>query len=657
MFPNGGHSDTTSPGDSSGTGNASIIQQTLTRYWGYSHFRPLQEDIIQSVLEGKDTLALMTTGGGKSVCYQVPGMVKKGICIVISPLLALMNDQVEFLSRKSIRAVMVHSSLTSREIDIILDNCIHGGIKFLYISPERLDTELFIARVQQMDINLIAVDEAHCISQWGYDFRPAYLKITELRKLFPNVPALALTASATPDVAIDIQQKLGFKKENILRKSFERKNLSYVVLKEEAKVPRLLKIINNVKGSGIIYVRNRRKAEEVAAMLKQQNISAEFYHAGLNFDERSRRQEDWLRDRTRIIVSTNAFGMGINKANVRFVVHLDLPDSLEAYFQEAGRAGRDEKRAYAVILYNDADKLNLERNVQLSFPAMNEIKKVYGALCSFYNMTPGGGVGATFNFSLSDFCARYSLEPSTVINGIKFLEKENYLMLTDAFYRPSRIHILINQKDLYRYQVEAPAYDAFIKLLLRSYEGLFDNYVNIREYELAKRSTLTVAEVETLLQRLDKKEIISYAPQSDKPQLVFLDDCHPVSNLHISKQHYQDVKERAFKRVEWVLHYVTSVHKCRSEMLLAYFGETETIRCGICDVCIERNKLELSDLEFKNIAEQLKVALNKGAISLDDLVHQVKQVREEKILKTVQWLIDNDELTYNDDNLLEWKIA
>src|SRR6185312_493149 len=651
MFPKGGHSDNTSPGDSFGTYNVSAIQQALTRYWGYSHFRPLQEDIIQSVLEGKDTLALMTTGGGKSVCYQVPGLVKDGICIVISPLIALMNDQVEFLTRKGIRAVMVHSSLTAKEIDIILDNCIHGDIKFLYISPERIDTDLFIARVQQMNVNLIAVDEAHCISQWGYDFRPAYLKITELRKLFPQVPVLALTASATPDVAVDIQQKLDFKKENILRKSFERKNLAYVVLKEEAKVPRLMKIINNVKGSGIIYVRNRRKAEEVTAMLKQQGISAEFYHAGLSFDERRGRQEAWLKDKIRVIVSTNAFGMGINKANVRFVVHLDLPDSMEAYFQEAGRAGRDEKRAYAVLLYNNADKLNLERNVQLSFPAIDEIKKVYGALCSFYGMAPGGGIGATFNFSLNDFCARYTFEPATVIHSIKFLEKENYLMLTEAFYRPSRIHILIKQKDLYRYQVEAPAYDAFIKLLLRSYEGLFDNYVNIGEYDLAKRSTLTVAEVENLLHRLDKKEIISYVPQSDKPQLVFLDNCHPASNLRISKQHYQDVKERAFKRVEWVLHYVTSVHKCRSEMLLAYFGESETIRCGICDVCIERNKLELSDLEFKNIAEQLKIALNKGPISLSDMIHEVKQVREEKVLKTVQWLIDNDELTYNDDNL------
>ncbi len=635
--------------------SAAHIQQILIKYWGYTHFRPLQEEIINSVLEGKDTLALMTTGGGKSVCYQVPGLVKEGICLVISPLIALMNDQVEFLTRKGIRATMVHSSLTSREIDNILDMCIHGNMKFLYVSPERLDTDLFVARVQQMKVNLIAVDEAHCISQWGYDFRPSYMKIVELRNMFPEVPVLAVTATATPEVAIDIQEKLGFKKQNILRKSFERKNLSYVVLNEEAKGARLLKVVNNVKGVGIIYVRNRRKAEEVSAMLRQQGITADYYHAGLNFEERSKRQDLWLNDKTRVMVSTNAFGMGINKANVRFVVHLDLPDCLEAYFQEAGRAGRDEKRAYAVQLYNEADRLSLERNMDHSFPALDDIKRVYGALCSYYKMVAGSGKGSTFEFLLNDFCSKYSLEPMLVISSIKFLEKENYLMLSDAFYRPSRIQILIKQKDLYRYQIEAPAYDAFIKLLLRSYEGLFENFVNIKEYDLAKRSSLTIQEVENLLQRLDKKKIISYVPQSDKPQLVYLDDCHQISNLHISKQHYHELKERALKRMEWVIHYAASTHKCRSEMLLAYFGETETVRCGICDVCLERNKLELSDLEFKTVAEQLKTSLNKEPLSLSDLVHKVHQVREDKILKTVQWLIDNGKLSYNDDNLLEWR--
>ncbi|HTB31402.1 MAG TPA: RecQ family zinc-binding domain-containing protein, partial [Bacteroidia bacterium] len=352
---------------------------------------------------------------------------------------------------------------------------------------------------------------------------------------------------------------------------------------------------------------------------------------------------------------TNAFGMGINKANVRFVVHIDLPDSLEAYFQEAGRAGRDDKRAYAVLLYNDADRLSLERNLEHSFPELDEIKRVYGALCSYYNMIAGGGKGSTFDFALSDFCSRYSLEPMLVMSSIKFLERENYIALTDAFYRPSKVSILISQKDLYRYQVEVSAYDAFIKLLLRSYEGLFDGYVKIKEYDLAKRSTLTVTEVEELLQRLDKKKILSYIPQSDKPQLVYTDDCHLVSNLHISKQYYHELKERAEKRMEWVIYYAATTHKCRSEMLLAYFGEIETVRCGICDVCLERNKLELSDLEFETVAEQLKASLQKQSLSLSDLVHSVHQIREDKVLKTVQWLIDNSKLSYNDDNLLEWR--
>ncbi len=631
------------------------IQQILTRYWGYSHFRPMQEEIINSVVEGKDTLALLTTGGGKSICYQVPALMKEGICLVISPLIALMNEQVEFLTHKGIRATMVHSSLISREIDIILDKCIHGNMKFLYVSPERLDTELFIARFQQMNVNLIAVDEAHCISQWGYDFRPSYLKIAELRRFFPDVPILAVTATATAEVAKDIQQKLEFKSENVLRVSFERKNLSYVVLKEEVKTPRLLSILNNVPGSGIIYVRSRRKAEEVMDMLKQKGISSDFYHAGLSFEERSKRQESWLKDGTRVMVCTNAFGMGINKAHVRFVVHLDLPDSLEAYFQEAGRAGRDEKRAYAVLLYNEADRLHLERAITHSFPIPDDIKKVYAALCSFYKMVPGSGKGVAFDFSLNEFCSAYSLEPVLVMGSIKFLERENYVMITEAFYRPSRIHMLIAPKDVYRYQVEVPAYDAFIKLLLRSYDGLFDGYINIKEYDLAKRSTLSINEVTDLLQRLDKKGIISYIPQSDKPQLIYLDDCHPINSLHISKQNYTDLKERALKRMEWLIHYATSTHKCRSEMLLAYFGETETIRCGICDVCIERNKLELSDLEFHTIAEQLKGALHKEPLSLSALVHAVKQIREDKVLKTLQWLIDNEKLVYNEDNMLEWK--
>ncbi len=606
-------------------------------------------------MEGKDTLALLPTGGGKSLCFQIPALAKDGICIVVSPLIALMKDQVEFLVRKGIRATMLHSFMTSREIDIALDNCIHGNYKFLYVSPERLATEIFTARVQQMNVNIIAVDEAHCISQWGYDFRPAYLQISELRNLFPEVPVMALTASATPEVVTDIQQKLLFRKENVFRVSFERKNLAYVVQKEEDKAARLLKLVNNVKGSGIIYVRNRRKTEEVAAFLKQNGVQADFYHAGLMHDDRSRKQEAWLNDRLRVIVCTNAFGMGINKSNVRFVAHLDIPDSLEAYFQEAGRAGRDEKKAYAVLLYNDADRINLERNIDHSFPQVDDIKKTYVALCNYYNMVVGSGKGSSYDFDLTEFCSHFAMDTGVVANSIKFLEREGYIIATEAFYRPSRVHVLITAKDLYRFQVEHPNFDAFVKLLLRSYEGIFSNYVPVNEINLSRRSTLKVEEVTALLQRLDKMTVISYVPQSGKPQIIFTEDCLHPGNILIDKKNYTERKERAMQRMEWVIHYVTNMRKCRSALLLSYFGEVEEVRCGICDVCLERNKLELSDLEFATIAAQLKEILSKKNMQLTDLIRSVKQVREDKTIKTVQWLMDNGKLEYDDENKLVWK--
>jgi ATP-dependent DNA helicase RecQ len=631
------------------------INQILTRYWGHTHFRPLQEDIINSVLEGKDTLALLPTGGGKSLCFQIPALAQEGICIVVSPLIALMKDQVEFLVKKGIRATMLHSFMTGNEIDITLDNCIHGNYKFLYVSPERLTTEIFIARVQQMKVNLIAVDEAHCISQWGYDFRPAYLHISDLRKLFPEVPVMALTASATPEVIKDIQANLAFKQENEFKVSYERKNLAYVVQKEEDKSARLLKVAGNVKGTGIIYVRNRRKTEETAIFLRQNGISAEFYHAGLPHEQRSNRQEAWLNDKIRIMVCTNAFGMGINKPNVRFVVHLDLPDSLEAYFQEAGRAGRDEKKAFAVLLYNEADKDNLQRNIQNAFPPIEDVRKVYIALCSYFNMVVGSGKGSSHDFDMADFCRHFGLEASPTLSCIKLLEKEGYILATEAFYRPSRVHVLITNKDLYRFQVEHPNFDAFVKLLLRSYEGIFSNYVPINEYELAKRSTLKENEIRELLQRLDKMTVISYIPQSSKPQIIFTEESIHPDNLLINKKQVNELKERATYRMESVVQYATNTRKCRSEALLSYFGENEEVRCGICDVCLERNKLELSDLEFANIAAQLKEQLNKKPMEMSELVRSVKQIREDKIMKTVRWLMDNGKLESDEENKLVWK--
>lgn len=605
-------------------------------------------------MDGKDTLALMPTGGGKSICFQVPGLAMQGLCLVVSPLVALMRDQVEFLTRKGIRAAMINSFMTPREIDITLDNCIHGGYKFLYVSPERLGNSLFLGRVQEMKLNLIAVDEAHCVSQWGYDFRPAYLQISEIRQYFPGIPVLALTASATQEVVEDIQKQLGFGGRNVMRVSYERKNLAYVVLREQSKNERLLRVVNNVKGSGIIYLRSRNKTEEITAFLKQNNIGADFYHAGLNYKERSRKQDNWFHDKTRVMVSTNAFGMGINKPDVRFVVHLDLPESIESYFQEAGRAGRDEKKAYAILMYNDHDRLTLERNIERTYPPQDEIRKTYAALCNYLQLAAGTAKGAAFNFEIGEFCSRYSFDLQDTRNSIKILEKEGYLLATDAFYRPSKVMITMHHKDLYKFQVEHPSYDGFIKLLLRSYGGIFSNYLQINERDLSLSSALPEAEVTALLMKLDKANVISYIPRSSKPQIIFTNEVLHPGNLTISRQHYTDLKERAIGRMEWVITYATQTTQCRSEFLLSYFGEKETVRCGVCDVCLERNKLELSALDFENISQQLKEHLTEKQLTLTELIRSVHHLREDKILKTVQWLIDNGRLKYDADNYLVW---
>jgi len=631
------------------------IQQILLKHWGYSQFRPLQEEIINSVLEGNDTLALMPTGGGKSICFQVPALLKEGICIVISPLIALMKDQVENLKAKGIKALAITSGMNKKEIDIAFDNCVYGDYKFLYLSPERLETDIARVRIQKMKVNLIAVDEAHCISQWGYDFRPSYLKIAEMRELLPKVPMLALTATATTEATKDIQQKLLFKKENLLRKSFERKNVAYIVIKEEDKMNRLLKIAAKLKGTGIVYVRNRKKTQEIADFFRRNKISADYYHAGLESQARDAKQEAWMKNKTRVIVCTNAFGMGIDKPDVRFVVHLDLPDCLEAYFQEAGRGGRDEKKSYAVLLHNDSDKIEMEHNLEMSFPPMEEIKKTYQALANFFQIPIDAGKGSAFDFDINDFCSRYNLNHLIAFNAIKFLEKEAYLTMSDSFFQPSRIHFLFNKEQLYKFQVEHTAFDDFIKLLLRSYSGIFDNYTKISESEIGKRIGKPYEEVKKILSELQKLELLSYLPQTEMPQLTFLAARIDAKDIHISKENLQKRKEKAEERMSWMIHYVESKTKCRSQILLSYFGETDSYRCGVCDFCLERNKLELSNLEFENITEQLKKNLLPDSLPLSDLVNSVKNCSEDKTIKVVQWLIDNEKLVYSEENKLYWK--
>jgi ATP-dependent DNA helicase RecQ len=630
----------------------SDIHEILEKYWGYKQFRPMQEDIINSVLKGNDTLALLPTGGGKSICFQVPALAKEGICVVISPLIALMKDQVEGLVKKGIQAIAITSGMHKREIDIALDNCVHGKVKFLYLSPERLETEIVKVRLQKMKVNLIAIDESHCISQWGYDFRPSYLKISALKELLPNVPLLALTATATPEVIKDIQEKLQFKKQNVLQKSFERKNLIYLVIHEQDKLARLVKIAKNVKGTGVVYVRNRKKAQDIANYLVSNGVVADFYHAGLDALTRDKKQNNWMQNKTRVIVCTNAFGMGIDKPDVRFVVHIDLPDSLEAYFQEAGRAGRDEQKAYAILLYNESDKIELERNLVTNFPTLEEIKQTYQALANFYQLPTGSGAGVTFNFDIVALCDTYKLNALTVFNSLKFLEREGYISTTEAIFQPSRIKFELSREDLYKFQIATPALDNFIKLLLRSYSGLFDNFAKINEFDLAKKAATTRDEVVKKLNYLHQHKLLIYAPQTELPQLTFEQERIDVKNLTLSKENFSFLKQRAAERTESVIHYTNSKHKCRSQLLLAYFNETNTERCNQCDICIEENKRTLHVEEFETISKQIKELLGVHPMSLSLLVNSLTEGNEEKRIRTIQWLLDNEQLEYNGDNLL-----
>jgi ATP-dependent DNA helicase RecQ len=630
-------------------------KQILIQYWGYSQYRPLQEDIISSVLENRDTLALMPTGGGKSITFQVPTLATNGLCLVITPLIALMKDQVANLKKKGIKAAAIYSGLSREEIDIALDNCIYGDFRFLYCSPERLGTDIFRMRIEKMKISLIAVDEAHCISQWGYDFRPSYLKIVELRKLMPNVPILALTATATSDVVDDIMDKLGFKAKNIFRKSFERKNLVYVVRETEDKQNYLLKIINSVPGSGIVYTRNRQKTKEIAMLLQKNGISADFYHAGLTDEMRSVKQDAWMKNKIRIIVSTNAFGMGIDKPNVRLVVHFDLPDSPEAYFQEAGRAGRDENKAYAVLLYNNTDKLSAEKRVETNFPEIADIKTVYKALGNYLKIPIGAGKYMAYDFKLYEFATNYKFNIQTAHSSLKVLEQEGYIEVTDNLNNPAKVHFLVNRDDLYRFQVANIAFDSFIKLLLRSYEGLFSDYVAIDETLLAKRSNTTVENINKYLNKLASAHILLYIPRKINPVVVYTEERLDDKNLLISFNSFNQRKNRYIEKLDSILHYASSNNKCRSQILLSYFGEKEPYRCGQCDVCQKRNELDISKYEFDLIVEELKKSLRNTPLNLQDLIkNHSHNNNEEKVIKVIRWLLENEKIHYDDEQKLHW---
>ncbi len=626
-------------------------RQIVKDYWGNISFRPMQEEIIRSVLNKNDTLGLMPTGGGKSLTFQVPALAMKGICIVITPLIALMRDQVENLKRKQIKALAIHSGLTREEIDIALNNCIYGEYKFLYLSPERLITEIFRTRVQEMNVNLIVVDEAHCISHWGYDFRPSYLKIADLRKLLPDVKVLALTATATPLVADDIQEKLLFKQKNVFKSSFFRENLIYTVKKTENKENDLVTIIKKISGSGIVYVRSRKKCAELSILLNKHGISANYYHAGLSYEVRSDRQLSWTIGKTRVMVATNAFGMGIDKPDVRFVVHVDLPDSPESYFQEAGRAGRDGKRAYAILLYAPSDKMIIEQRLRINFPELDVIKNVYSALGNFLRIPIGGGKGSVFDFNLSDFITAFKLNLNTAFSSLKILEREGYIELTEEINNPSRLKFMLNRDDLYKFQIANASFDSFIKLILRSYTGVFNEYTVIDETSLARKAGVDHEVVVQYLVKLSSMGIIRYIKQKRTPMIAFIEERLDEKNLYISKENYRLRKERFRERAETMLHYASNDNICRSQFLLKYFGELTSEPCNYCDACRRKNDRELKQQEFEMIKEEILAILALEPVKPDNLINRMA-FEHEKVIKVIRWLMDNKIIDSMDDQKL-----
>ncbi len=629
-------------------------KQVLTKYWGFTSFRPLQEEIIRSVDQGKDTLGLMPTGGGKSMTFQVPAMAMEGTCLVITPLIALMKEQVDRLNRMEIRAMAIHSGMSREEIDIALDNVIYGDYKFLYVSPERLSTRLFQTRAARMNLSLVAVDEAHCISQWGYDFRPSYLNIAKLREFIPDkVPFLALTATATPRVAEDIMEKLGFREKNIHRMSFARKNISYLVRSSEDKDAYLINTLNKFGGSGIVYVRSRKRTREVAAMLLRNGISADYYHAGLSDELREKKQFSWSAGEVRIIVATNAFGMGIDKPDVRFVIHWDIPDSIEAYYQESGRAGRDDKPAYAVLLCTDADRLRLADSVRHKFPPIEKIKDVYEAICNYLEIPLGSGKNNVYDFNIGEFVARYRFPVMEAFNSLAFLQREGYLEFTEEINNPSRVHFIVGRDDLYKFQVANESFDGFIKLLLRSYTGMFTDYVAVNEDQLAKKAAITRDTVYQFLVRLSSMNIINYIPGKKTALVIFTEERLDRKSLYISPENYLHVKEKYIKRLDRMLEYTETQTRCRAVTLLDYFGETSD-RCGKCDVCRERNELELSKYEFDLILAEIKSILSVRNPDSEELTRMVEFPAED-VIRVIRWLLDHNKIIRGDDMKLSWK--
>ena len=626
-------------------------QEILKQYWGYDSFRDLQEEIITSIGEGKDTLGLMPTGGGKSITFQVPALAQEGICIVITPLIALMKDQVQNLRKREIKALAIYSGMTRQEILTALENCIFGNYKFLYISPERLDTEIFRTKLRSMKVSMITVDESHCISQWGYDFRPAYLKIAEIRELLPEVPVLALTATATPEVVTDIQARLKFREGNVFRMSFERKNLAYIVRKTDNKTKEILYILQRISGSAIIYVRNRRRTKEITELLMNEGITADFYHAGLDNAVKDLRQKRWQSGEVRVMVATNAFGMGIDKPDVRIVLHLDLPDSPEAYFQEAGRAGRDGEKAYAVILYSKSDKTTLHKRVVDTFPDKEYILNVYEHLQYYYQMAMGDGFQCIREFNLEEFCRKFKYFPVPVDSALKILTQAGYLEYTDEQDNSSRILFTIRRDELYKLREMGKEAEALIQSILRSYTGVFTDYAYISEESLAVRTGLTRQQIYNILVTLTKRRIVDYIPRKKTPYIIYTRERLELRFLHIPPSVYEERKARYEARIKAMEEYVTTENICRSRMLLRYFGEKNEHNCGQCDVCLSKRATDnLSEKSYEEVKRQILNLLSHSPLTPAETADQIKAEKED-IGQVIRYLLDEGELKMQDGML------
>ena len=618
----------------------------LKQYWGYDQFRPLQGDIIQSIASGKDTLGLMPTGGGKSLTFQVPTMAMEGICVVVTPLIALMKDQVENLKKRGIAAAAIFSGMTHNEILTTLENAVFEAYKFLYVSPERLATPVFMEKIKQARVCMIAVDESHCISQWGYDFRPSYLRIADIRELLPDVPVLALTATATPEVVKDIQTQLRFRESNVFQKSFHRSNLAYVVRTVENKDENLLKILNSVSGTSVVYVRNRKRTKEIADFLNLNGISAENFHAGLKNETKDAKQSRWKSGETRVIVSTNAFGMGIDKAEVRTVIHMDLPDSLEAYFQEAGRAGRDEKKAYAVLLYNNGDAVKMRKRVSDSFPGKEMVLKVYEALGNYLQMGVGSGLDKVFAFDIGDFCTKFKLPILITYSCLKILQQAGYIELTDEQDSSSRVLFTVGKDDLYKLK-QTPEQDRLIHILLRSYTGLFTDLASINEDTIAKRLEWTRDQVYEQLVILSKEHVIQFIPRKKTPYLTFVREREATERVVLGKEAYDDRRERYISRVKSVLDYAREENNCRNQILLAYFGEKDSKPCGKCDICLKKKETQLTDEDFETIRLAIHQTLSTEELTLNALVKKIP-FKEPKVLQVIRFMKDNGQIEENE---------